>query len=110
MEILAVSRELPSSRGRRRVALTLTFSMAGLVRSPMQVPWRIREARIKATDLQVGPMPISIFTLRNRSLSPGVQLFVRAAREVATALGAVFCPTNTGLTTKRTYARASRRQ
>jgi DNA-binding transcriptional LysR family regulator len=34
-------------------------------------------------DLRIRPMPVAIFTLKNRALSPVVQLFIREAHEVA---------------------------
>src|SRR5690348_2410139 len=37
-------------------------------------------------DLRIRPMPIAIFTLRNRSLSPVVDLFIEHAREVAKSM------------------------
>ena len=34
-------------------------------------------------ELSLRPMPIGIFTLKNRTLSPAAQLFIDSAREVA---------------------------
>jgi DNA-binding transcriptional LysR family regulator len=34
-------------------------------------------------DLRIRPMPVAIFTLKNRTLSPVVQLFIKEAQEVA---------------------------
>jgi DNA-binding transcriptional LysR family regulator len=42
--------------------------------------WSLRPLR---TDLPVQPMPIGVFTLKNRTLSPVVQLFIEQAHEVA---------------------------
>ena len=49
--------------------------------------WKLKALPI---DLPVGPMPIAIFTLKNRSPSPVVQLFVREAKQVANVLDATF--------------------
>lgn len=43
-------------------------------------------------DLRIRPMPIVIFTLKNRTLSPVVQLFVEHAHEVAKSMPAVAMP------------------
>jgi hypothetical protein len=37
-------------------------------------------------ELSLRPMPIGIFTLKNRTLSPAAQLFIDSAREVAKPL------------------------
>jgi DNA-binding transcriptional LysR family regulator len=42
-------------------------------------PWSLRALPI---DLRIPPMPLAIFTLKNRTLSPVVQLFVEHARGV----------------------------
>ena len=39
--------------------------------------------RMVPVDLSLRPMPIGIFTLKNRTLSPAAQLFIDSAREVA---------------------------
>lgn len=39
-----------------------------------------------ATDLTVPPMPIALFSLKNRTLSPVVQLFVDQAKDVARSM------------------------
>jgi DNA-binding transcriptional LysR family regulator len=39
--------------------------------------------RVLPVDLPIRPMPIAIFSLKNRTLSPVVQLFIDHAREVA---------------------------
>ena len=46
--------------------------------------WSLKALR---TDLLVPPMPITIFTLKNRTLSPVVGLFIEQAREAATLMG-----------------------
>ena len=51
--------------------------------------WKLKVLPI---DLPIGPMPIAIFTLKNRSPSPVVQLFVNEAQ----VLGATFDRTNAG--------------
>jgi DNA-binding transcriptional LysR family regulator len=56
--------------------------------------WKLKVLPI---DLAVGPMPISIFTLKNRSLSPVVQLFVREAKQVAHTMGARFNAAGAGV-------------
>lgn len=38
-------------------------------------------------DLLIRPMPVAIFTLKNRTLSPVVQLFIEHARDVAKSIG-----------------------
>jgi DNA-binding transcriptional LysR family regulator len=48
-------------------------------------PWSLKALPI---DLLIRPMPIAIFTLKNRSLSPVVQLFIEHAREVAKSMPA----------------------
>ena len=53
--------------------------------------WRLRALPI---DMFVRPMPIAIFSVRNRSLSPVVQLFVDEAKQVANAMPAGFGRTN----------------
>ncbi len=50
-------------------------------------PWSLRALPI---DLRIAPMPIAIFTLKNRTLSPVVQLFVDNAREVAKKMANAF--------------------
>jgi DNA-binding transcriptional LysR family regulator len=37
-------------------------------------------------DLRIRPMPIAIFSLKNRTLSPVVQLFIDHAHEVAKSI------------------------
>ena len=44
------------------------------------------EIRVLPVELPIGPVPIGIFTLKNRSLSPAAQLFIEHAREVAKPL------------------------
>jgi DNA-binding transcriptional LysR family regulator len=39
------------------------------------------------TDLRFPPMPIAIFTLKNRTLSPAVDLFIAQAHEAAASMG-----------------------
>ena len=56
--------------------------------------WKLKVLPI---DLLVAPMPISIFTLKNRTLSPVVKLFIQEARRVANAMDATFSPTNSGV-------------
>ncbi|MDT7952102.1 MAG: LysR family transcriptional regulator [Acetobacteraceae bacterium] len=46
--------------------------------------WSLKALR---TDLLVPPMPIAIFTLKNRTLSPVVGLFIEQAREAAALMG-----------------------
>jgi len=49
--------------------------------------WKLKVLPI---DLPIGPMPIAIFTLKNRNPSPVVQLFVQEAKQVAKVLDAAF--------------------
>jgi DNA-binding transcriptional LysR family regulator len=56
--------------------------------------WRLKALPI---DLIVRPMPIALFTLKNRSLSPVVQLFVEEAKQVANATLAAFRRTDAGV-------------
>ena len=46
-------------------------------------PWSLRTLPI---DLQIAPMPIAIFTLKNRTLGPVVQQFIEHAHMVATKM------------------------
>jgi len=48
--------------------------------------WSLKSLQI---ELRIRPMPIAIFTLKNRTLSPIVQLFIEEAREVAKTMPAV---------------------
>jgi DNA-binding transcriptional LysR family regulator len=50
-------------------------------------PWSLRTLPI---DLRIAPMPVAIFTLKNRTLSPVVQLFIDYAREVAKEMANTF--------------------
>ena len=50
--------------------------------------------KVLPIDLPVGPMPIAMFTLRNRTRSPVVQLFVQEAKQVANMLDAASRRTN----------------
>ena len=45
--------------------------------------WSLRALPI---DLQIRPVPIGLFTLKQRTLSPTVQPFIEQAREVAKLL------------------------
>lgn len=56
--------------------------------------WKLRVLPI---DLPVGPMPVAIFMLKNRSPSPMVQLFVQEAKQVANAMDAAFYRTDAGV-------------
>jgi DNA-binding transcriptional LysR family regulator len=58
--------------------------------------WRLKVLPI---DLLMRPMPIAIFTLKNRSLSPVVQLFAQEAKQVANAIANGFSRANAGLST-----------
>jgi DNA-binding transcriptional LysR family regulator len=49
-----------------------------------------------SVDLPVPPMPIAIFTLKNRTLSPVVQLFIEHAHEVAKSMRAAAEPARAG--------------
>jgi DNA-binding transcriptional LysR family regulator len=60
--------------------------------------WRLKALPI---DLLVRPMPIAIFTLKNRSLSPVVQLFVQEAKQVANEFAGAFSETKSGLAHRR---------
>lgn len=42
--------------------------------------------KVLPVDLLIGPMPIAIFTLKNRTVSPVVQLFIDQAHEIAKSL------------------------
>jgi DNA-binding transcriptional LysR family regulator len=46
-------------------------------------PWSIKALPI---DLSVPPQKVAIFTLKNRTLSPAVKLFIQCAREVTKPL------------------------
>jgi hypothetical protein len=46
-------------------------------------PWSIKVLPI---DLRVPSQKVAIFTLKNRTLSPAVKLFIECAREVAKPL------------------------
>lgn len=61
--------------------------------------WKLKVLPI---DLAVGPMPISIFTLKNRILSPVVQVFVREAKQMADAMGTAFSSTNVAVPARQT--------
>jgi DNA-binding transcriptional LysR family regulator len=50
-------------------------------------PWSLRTLPI---DLRIPPMPVAIFTLKNRTLSPVVQLFVDHARDMAKRMAHTF--------------------
>ena len=58
--------------------------------------WRLKALPI---DMLVRPMPITIFSLKSRSLSPVVELFVQESKQVANAIAAAFSRTNAGLAT-----------
>ena len=45
-----------------------------------------RLIKILPVDLPVPPWPVGVMTLKNRAVSPVVQLFIERAREVAKAL------------------------
>jgi hypothetical protein len=45
--------------------------------------WAIK---VLPVDLSVNPMPVAIFRLKNRTMSPVVQLFIDQAHEVAKSL------------------------
>jgi DNA-binding transcriptional LysR family regulator len=42
--------------------------------------------KVLPVDLPVPPWPVGVMTLKNRTVSPVVQLFIGCAREVAKAL------------------------
>ena len=46
-------------------------------------PWSLKVLPI---DLAIPPVPIAVFTLRNRTLSPIVRLFIEQAREISKLL------------------------
>lgn len=50
-------------------------------------PWSLKALPI---DLRIRPMPIAIFTLKNRTLSPVVQLFIEQAHGVAREMAGRF--------------------
>jgi DNA-binding transcriptional LysR family regulator len=52
--------------------------------------WSLRKLPI---NLRIRPMPIAIFTLKNRTLSPVVQLFIEQAHKIASAMGGDFVDT-----------------
>lgn len=54
--------------------------------SVLRVNAKRRFLKVLPIDLLIGPMPIAIFTLKNRTVSPVVQLFVDQAHEVAKSL------------------------
>jgi LysR family pca operon transcriptional activator len=45
-----------------------------------------RLVKVLPVDLSVPPWPVGVMTLKNRTVSPVVQLFIERAREVAKAL------------------------
>jgi DNA-binding transcriptional LysR family regulator len=46
-------------------------------------PWSLKALPI---DLRISPIPMGVFTLKNRTISPVVQLFIEYAREVAKSM------------------------
>jgi len=56
--------------------------ITALPRSVLQIYRRPHVLKELPIDLSVQP-PVAIVTLRNRTLTPGVQLFIQSAREVA---------------------------
>jgi DNA-binding transcriptional LysR family regulator len=46
--------------------------------------------KVLPLDLSTRPMPIAIFMLKNRTVSPAVQVFIEHARQVATSVGGSF--------------------
>ena len=70
----------------------LTFLHGSVLR--FNTTWNLK---VLPTDLSVGPMPIAIFTLKNRSASPVVQLFMQEAKQVANAVDAEFCRADAGI-------------
>ena len=60
----------------------LTVFPASTVRFPTQRP----ELKVLPVDLPMAFVPNGIVTLKNRTLSPVVQLFINTAREVAKPL------------------------
>lgn len=60
--------------------------IAALPRSVLQVLDKRHSLRELPIKLPVPPYPVAIMTLRNRTLSPAVRLFVERAREVAESL------------------------
>lgn len=52
-------------------------------------PWSLKALPI---DLRIPPVPIAIFTLKNRTLNPIVRLFVEHARDVAKSMPALADP------------------
>jgi DNA-binding transcriptional LysR family regulator len=55
-------------------------------RSMLQVAGKRHALRKLPIELTVPPYPVAIMTLRNRTLSPAVRLFVERARKVAKSL------------------------
>jgi DNA-binding transcriptional LysR family regulator len=60
--------------------------ITALPRSVLQVLGKSHSLRELPIKLPVPPYPVAIMTLRNRTLSPAVRLFVERAREVAKSL------------------------
>jgi len=60
----------------------LTIFAASALRFSIRRP----ELRVLPVELPMASVPTGIVTLKNRSLSPAVQLFVDAARKVAKPL------------------------
>jgi len=56
--------------------------ITALPRSVLQIYRSAHVLRELPIDLSVQP-PVAIVTLRNRTLTPGVQLFIQCAREIA---------------------------
>lgn len=54
--------------------------------SVLRVNAKHRSLKVLPIDLLIGPMPIAIFTLKNRTVSPVVQLFIDQAHELAKSL------------------------
>jgi DNA-binding transcriptional LysR family regulator len=50
-------------------------------------PWSLKALPV---DLQIAPMPVAIFTLKNRTLGPVVQLFIEYAHEIAREMAGRF--------------------
>ena len=66
-----------------RVSLLATHRYLTILPESVSVPATHPRIKMVPVELPLRPMPIGIFTLKNRTLSPAAQLFIGSAREVA---------------------------